>query len=169
MIGLTIAASIAAQPMCPAVDLRAELLSLHETTRRAHLLGDAALIAATSADRLLLADNGAVRIQSKAQLAQFFTGYFKRVRYRQWRDASSPVVAISPDGQMAWMAVEVEAQYTQTDKPVEAEKTFRSKCCGLTAEVLADIPAASGRLQKCARSGSSGRGGKTTFRHRHPP
>lgn len=37
-----------------------------------------------------------------------------------------PVVAISPDGQMAWMAVEVEAQYTQTAKPAEGEKTFKS-------------------------------------------
>jgi hypothetical protein len=126
MIGFAVAASLAAQPVCPAADLRAELLSLHETTRRAHLLGDAALIAGTTADRLLLADSGAVRLQSKAELTQFFTGYFKRVRYRQWRDASPPVVTISPDGQMAWMAVEVEAQYTQTDKPAEGEKTFRS-------------------------------------------
>ena len=126
MIGVAIALSLAAQPICPATDLRAELLSLHEATRRAHLLGDAALIAVTAADRLLFADNGAVRVQSKADLAQFFTGYFKRVRYRQWRDVSPPVVAISPDGQMAWMAVEVEAQYTQTDKPAEGEKTFKS-------------------------------------------
>lgn len=126
MIGVALAASLAAHPACPATDLQAELLALHETTRRAHLLGDAALIAATTADRLLLADNGAVRIQSNAEVAQFFTGYFKRVRYRQWRDASPPVVAISPDGQMAWMAVEVEAQYTQPDKPAEGEKTFRS-------------------------------------------
>ena len=126
MIGVALAASLAAQPACPATDLRAELLSLHETTRRAHLLGDAALIAVTTADRLLLADNGAVRIQSNAEVAQFFTGYFKRVRYRQWRDASPPVVAISPDGQMAWMSVEIEAQYTQADKPAEGEKTFKS-------------------------------------------
>jgi hypothetical protein len=126
MIGLVIAASLSAQPICPATDLRAELLSLHETTRRAHLLGDSALLAATIADRLVLADNGAVRIQSNGEVAQFYRGYFKRVRYRQWRDASPPLVTISPDGQMAWMAVAVEAQYSRTDKPAEGEKTFKS-------------------------------------------
>jgi len=34
-------------------------------------------------------------------------------------------VTISPDGQMAWMAVAVEARYTQIDKPAAGEKTFR--------------------------------------------
>ena len=126
MIGFVIAASLAAQPICPATDLRAELIGVQETTRRAHLSGDARLLASTAADHLLLADNGAVRVQSQAEVAQFYEGYFKRVRYRQWRDVSPPRVTISPDGQMAWMAVEVEAQYSQTDKPAEGDKTFKS-------------------------------------------
>ena len=126
MITVAVAVSLVAPLACPAINARTELLSLHETTRQAHLLGDAALLAATIGDQLLLAENGALRIQSKAEVAQFFTGYFKRVRSRQWRDVSPPVVAISPDGEMAWMAVEVEAQYTQADKPAEGEKTFKS-------------------------------------------
>ena len=84
------------------------------------------MIAGIIGERLLLAEKGAIRVQSNAEVAQFFSGYFKRVRYRQWRDVSSPAVAISPDGAMAWMAVEIEAKYTRFDKPAEGEKTFKS-------------------------------------------
>ena len=126
MVELALAVSLLAAATCPATTARAELLSLHETTRQAHLQGDAAPIVGTIADQLLLAENGVLRRQSNAEVAQFFTGYFKRVRYRQWRDVSPPVVVISPDGKMAWMAVEVEARYTRVDKPKEGEKTFKS-------------------------------------------
>lgn len=126
MIAVAIAVSLVAPPTCPAVNARAALLSLHETTRQAHLRGDAALIAATIGDRLLLAENGAIRVQANAEVAQFFTGYFKRVRYRVWRDVSPPIVSISPDEEMAWMAVGVEAKYTPADKPAAGEKTFKS-------------------------------------------
>ena len=126
MFEIAVAVSLVAAASCPATDARAELLSLHETTRQAHLRGDPAPIAATIGDRLLLAENGTIRVQTNAEVAKFFGGYFKRVRYRQWRDVSPPVVTISPDGQMAWMAVEVEARYTNADKPAEGEKSFKS-------------------------------------------
>ncbi len=126
MIAVAVAVSLAALPTCPATDSSSELLSLHETTRQAHLRGDGALIAGTISDQLLLAENGGIRVQSNAEVGQFFTGYFNRVRYRQWRDVSPPVVTISPDGEMAWMAVGVEAQYTRADKPAEGEKAFKS-------------------------------------------
>jgi len=123
---LALAALLLVSTACPAADLRAELLAVHEATRQAHLSGDAAPIAAAADHQLLLADGGAVRTQTRAQVAQHFTGYFSRVRYREWRDASPPVVTISPDGQLAWMAVELEARYTRIDKPDEGEKTFKS-------------------------------------------
>ena len=126
MFAVAVAVTLVTPPSCPATDARAELLSLHETTRQAHLRSDAAPIAATIGDQLLLAENGALRRQSNAEVAQFFTGYFKRVRYQEWRDVSPPVVTISPDGRMAWMAVELEARYTRADKPAEGQKTFKS-------------------------------------------
>lgn len=125
MIAIALAV-VFAPSICPSTNTEAELLSLHETTRQAHLRGDAALIAATIGDRLLLAENGTLRSQSNAEVAQFFRGYLNRVRYSEWRDVSPPVVVISPDGQMAWMAVEVEAKYTRADKPAEGEKSFKS-------------------------------------------
>lgn len=126
MIALALAASLVASATCPATDPKAEVLSLHEKAREAHLKGDAALIAGTIGDRLLLAEHGGIRIQSNAEVAQFFTGYFSRVRYREWRDVKPPLVEVSPDGQMAWMAVAIEAHYSRTDKPAEGEKRFKS-------------------------------------------
>ena len=126
MISIAVAVSLAASSTCPATDAKVELLSLHEKTRQAHLRGDAASIAETIGDQLLMADNGTLRTQSNFEVAAFFTAYLKRVRYSEWRDASPPVVTISPDGRMAWMAVAVEAKYTSADKPAEDEKSFKS-------------------------------------------
>jgi hypothetical protein len=126
MIPVAVAVSLAASTTCPASDSRQELLSLHEMTRAAHLRGDAAAIADNIGDELLMADNGTIRRQSKAEVEQFFTGYLKRVRYSQWSDVSPPVVTVSPDGNMAWMAVEVEAKYASADKPAEGQKSFKS-------------------------------------------
>jgi hypothetical protein len=126
MIAVAVAVSLFAPSTCPATNARAELISVHETTRQAHLRGDASLISATIGDQLLLAENGGIRVQTNAQVTQFFSGYFNRVRYREWRDVSPPVVEISPDGQMAWMAVGVDARYTRADKPAEGEKSFKS-------------------------------------------
>jgi hypothetical protein len=126
VIAIAAAVSIAASSACAASDAKAELLSLHETTRQAHLRGDATPMAATIGDQLLLAENGVLRTQSNAEVARFFAGYFKRVRYREWRDVIPPVVTVSPDERMAWMAVQVEAIYTRADKPAEGEKRFKS-------------------------------------------
>jgi hypothetical protein len=126
MISVAIAVSLLAPSTCPASDAKEELLSLHEIARQAHLRGDAAPLAATTGDQLLLAEDGVLRSRTNAEVRRFFTGYFKRVRYRQWRDVSPPIVAISPDGKMAWMAVAIEARYTSVDKAAEGEKTFKS-------------------------------------------
>jgi hypothetical protein len=74
MIAVAVAVSLAAIPPCPVTDARAELLSVHETTRQAHLRGDAEPIAGAIGDRLLLAENGSIRIQTKAEVAQFYSG-----------------------------------------------------------------------------------------------
>jgi hypothetical protein len=126
MIAAAIALSFLASATCTQTDPRDELLSLHETTRQAHLRGDATMIAPTIADQLLFAENGGVRVQSKAEVVQFFASYFSLVRYSEWRDAIPPSISISPDGKMAWMAVGVEARYTRADKPADGEKSFKS-------------------------------------------
>ena len=126
MLAVIAALAVAASSTCPPSDARADLLALHESARQAHLQGDAAPLAAAVGDRLLLAEDGVLRTQTKAEVERFFTAYLKRIRYREWRDVSPPVVAVSPDGQMAWMAIALEAKYTSADKPAEGEKSFKS-------------------------------------------
>lgn len=148
MVPVAIMLSLAASSTCPATDAKAELLSMHEKTRQAHLQGQGAAIAANIGDQMLMADNGTLRVQSKADVEQFFAGYLKRVRYSEWRDVSPPVVMISPDGKMAWMAVEISAKYRRTDKPDEGEKSFKSSwiatyardnCAWLMTGIASDV------------------------------
>ena len=125
MIALALVALLAA-PTCPAANARAELLAVHEAVRQAHLRGDPAPLADAAADEVLFAEKGVLRRQSRAGVGRFFASYFKRVRYREWRDVSPPVVVVSPEGQLAWMAVEIEARFTQIDNPAAGEKRFKS-------------------------------------------
>jgi hypothetical protein len=121
-----VAASLASASICPVTDAKAELLSLHEQARQAHLQGKAELLADSLADVLLLAEKGVIETRSKAEVTRFYQGYLQRVRYSEWRDAGPPVVTVSPDGTMAWMAIAVEANYTRADKPAEGVKSFKS-------------------------------------------
>jgi hypothetical protein len=48
------------------------------------------------------------------------------VKYLEWSDAAPPVVTVSPDGQLGWMAVKVRARYLDRTKPEAGEKAFKS-------------------------------------------
>lgn len=126
VLPLVTALAAAASQTCPVVSPTAALIAVHEIARVAHLKGDASLIASTIGDQLLFAEDGKIRTQTNAEVAKFFAGYFSRVRYSEWRDVNPPVVTVSPDGRMGWMAVDITARYTRTDKPAEPEKSFKS-------------------------------------------
>ncbi len=125
MIAAAAALVLAASTACAKAD-PAQLVALHETARQAHLKGDATLMAPSMSDKIVMAEDGDVQVRSKTDVVSFFTGYFKRIRYSAWQDTSEPKVTISPDGQLAWMAVGVAARYSRLDKPEEGEKSFKS-------------------------------------------
>lgn len=104
----------------------AELRAAHETDRRAHLEGNADLMAPGMADEVAVVSNGNVSQNSKEKMITFFRGYFARVKYLEWSDAALPVIRISPDGQMGWLAVKVRARYLERSKPELGEKAFKS-------------------------------------------
>ncbi len=104
----------------------AELRAAHERDRRAHLEGKAELMAPGMADEVALVSNGNVTLNPKEKMISFFKGYFARVKYLEWSDAAAPVIKVSPDGQMGWMAVEVRARYLDRAKPEVGEKAFKS-------------------------------------------
>ena len=104
----------------------AELRAAHEAARRAHLEGNAELMAPGMADRFVLVSNGDVSVTPKEKMLSFFKGYFARVKYLEWRDAEPPIIHVSPDGRMGWMAVKVRARYLERSKPETREKAFKS-------------------------------------------
>jgi hypothetical protein len=104
----------------------AELLSVHETARRAHLEGKAELMAPGTADEVVVVSNGELRMTPKDKLIDFFRGYFARVKYLEWSDSEPPMIHVSPDGAMGWMGVKIRARYVETAKPEAGEKAFRS-------------------------------------------
>ena len=73
-------------------------------SRRAHLETDASLIAAHLADSVFSIDGGQVIIETKEQIEAFFRVYFDGAVYHAWEDVSPPVISISVDGSMAWVA-----------------------------------------------------------------
>lgn len=103
-----------------------ELRAAHEMARRAHLEGNAELLAPGIADQMVLVSNGNISVNPRAAMISFFRSYFTRVRYLEWSDAAPPVINVSPDGQLGWMAVQVRARYLDRANPEAGEKTFRS-------------------------------------------
>ena len=104
----------------------AELRAAHEAARRAHLEGNAELMAPGMADQMVLVSNGDVSVNPKEKMISFFKGYFARVKYLEWSDAAPPMINVSPDGQIGWMAVKVRARYLERAKPEAAERAFKS-------------------------------------------
>ncbi len=107
-------------------DDRQALLDIHATERRAHLEGDAALIASVFADDVWEAGRGQLRRESRADAEARFSTYFASVRYSVWDDLQPPHVWISADGQSAWMAIHIEARLVATEGESEQEVAFES-------------------------------------------
>ena len=104
----------------------AELRAIHEADRRAHLEGNVELMTPRMADQMVLVSSGDLSVNTKDKTQSFFKGYFGRVKYLEWSDAEPPVINVSPDGQMGWMAVKVRARYLDRSKPEAGEKAFKS-------------------------------------------
>ena len=99
---------------------------MHEAARRAHLEGDARLMAPSMAEQMVSASNGELMANTRQRTLNFFEGYFARVKYLEWSNAAPPTVTVSPDGRMGWMAVKVRARYLDRTEPDAGEKAFKS-------------------------------------------
>jgi SnoaL-like domain len=102
----------------------AALLEIHETARRAHLQGDAAMLTASMDEHIWDSGRGELRFKTRAEMAQQFSQYFHEVKYSRWDNVQPPHVFVSRDGSQAWMAVQIEAQLTKL--ATRAELRFRS-------------------------------------------
>lgn len=102
------------------------LLSVHESERRAHLEGDASLLATLFADHVWEASRGQLTRLSRADIEDRFRNYFSSVRYEVWDDLLAPHVWVAEDGRNAWMAVHIEARLTRNEGEQSREHAFES-------------------------------------------
>lgn len=93
------------------------LLAIHARDRQAHLKGDANLLAASMAGHVINLQGGKVENVTRDQIRQRFTQYFGQVKYFSWEDTAPPKVYVSPDGQMAWMVIEIHARLSDRSGP----------------------------------------------------
>lgn len=102
----------------------AAILAGHEQARRAHLTGNADLLAAGIAEHFIEAGRGTVREKTREQMRKQFAEYFKVAKYSVWRDTYPPKVTISPDGKMAWLIVAVHGELTMNGKPQSFDSSW---------------------------------------------
>ncbi len=93
------------------------LLSILDDDQRAHLQTDVALLVSNIADELISVSGGEILRHSRADVAALFTQVFAGATYQYWADTQPPVIRISDDGTLAWVArrVEVRRSSTMTD------------------------------------------------------
>lgn len=117
LLALTIVAVLVlAPPPPPRVDIeaaKAELLALHQATRRAHFARDVDAILATIPPEFIYVRDGKIETQSKEDLRNRFANYFQGAEFSAWDDLEPPIIHVSPDGRMGWMIVRVKIEYTK--------------------------------------------------------
>jgi ketosteroid isomerase-like protein len=82
---------------------------LHRKLLAAHCLGDAEMIANSSAPQVLSANRGELREFSRAAVRERFSALFKTVNYTAYRDIEMPVIDISASSDLGWIGVNVRA------------------------------------------------------------
>lgn len=104
---------------------RAELLKIHAADRRAHFQTDADLLFSNSADQFVSVSDGKISRPTVAESKARFREVFRGAKYFEWDDLEPPVIKVSGDGSMAWMAVRVHVRRTKKNSEgVEKEETF---------------------------------------------
>jgi hypothetical protein len=87
-----------------------EILAILRDDRRAHLETDAALLASHLAETLVEVSGGAVHPTPRAEVESLFASLFEGASYEMWEDTAPPVIRLSADSTMAWVARSVRVR-----------------------------------------------------------
>jgi hypothetical protein len=88
----------------------ADLAALHRGAIDAHLTSDAARLAAGEFDRSTVARRGELIETTREALVARLDPYLRSIRFTRYEDVRVPVVAVSDDGSLGWLACEIEAE-----------------------------------------------------------
>jgi ketosteroid isomerase-like protein len=87
-----------------------ELLRIHETILDSHRQGDVERWMELEADDYVSVNRGRVTFPTSDARRQMRTPYFASTTFTMYRDLRAPVVRVSGDGSMGWLAAEVEVR-----------------------------------------------------------
>lgn len=109
----------ACQPPRPGASTReGELQALRailESDRRAHLETDARRLVSNLADTLVDVADGEIVHKLRADVEESFAAYFEGAEYHAWDDMAPPIVRMSDDLSMAWVARQVRVERDEPD------------------------------------------------------
>lgn len=92
----------------------AELAAAHARTIEAHRRSDIGMLAADEGERSIVSSRSELRASGREAVRERLGGYFAATRFARYEDVEVPVVAVSADGTLGWLACEIEAEGTQT-------------------------------------------------------
>jgi hypothetical protein len=92
-----------------------ELLAIHQADRRAHFARDADALVANVPTEFLQVFDGKIQRISREDLRKRFVNYFQGAEFVAWDDLEPPVIYVSPDGKMGWMAVRLKVTIRKAD------------------------------------------------------
>lgn len=90
-----------------------ELLVVHDQERTAHLTTDVEAMMVHQGDEFVAVVEGGVHVLTGEQMRGIFTQAFEGATYLAFDDVEDPVIRVSDDGSMAWMAVKLRVWKTQ--------------------------------------------------------
>lgn len=87
----------------------AALLALHELALKTHIEGNIDLLLATQAENFVLMNSGEISTPIRNDRRKFLGRYLRSTKFTAYRDRFAPVVNISRDGMLGWVATQIEA------------------------------------------------------------
>jgi hypothetical protein len=91
------------------------LRAILESDRQAHLETDAPRLVSNLADTLIDVSRGEIVPELRADVEESFTSYLEDAEYRAWDDVMPPVIRMSDDLSMAWVARKVRVERDAPD------------------------------------------------------
>jgi hypothetical protein len=88
----------------------ADLAALHRGAIDAHLSSDVTRLAAGEFDRSTVARRGELIETTREALVARLGPYLRSIRFTRYEDVRVPVIAVSNDGTLGWLACEIEAE-----------------------------------------------------------
>jgi len=88
----------------------AALAALHRGAIDAHVASDVAHLAAGEFDRSTVANRGRLIETTRDALVGRLGPYLQSIRFTRYEDVRVPVIAVSNDGSLGWIACEIEAE-----------------------------------------------------------